>query len=195
MSEHPTAQPPNHAMLANLLHDTSAPALIVLVERYGLKGAWRQSHQALVEQMLRDLSPEVQRRLMDELIAARYGALSIEDLLEETLATALRRDPRTTAPVVEAVSEEESDLTEDGPPRWRFIIRKHPVMVDIEGRRLTCDCRHFEFAGRRGMLCKHLVMAFRLMPEDAARAALMDLLATEQYGGPQTSRWRLQPQP
>jgi hypothetical protein len=190
---HSDPRPPDPAMLANLLQDTSTPALMILAERYGLAGVWRRSHEALVEHLLRELGPEAQAALMDELVAARYGTLSVEELLGEVIATAERRDPRTTAPVLEAVSADEADLEEAGPPCWRFVIRGHPVTVDVGARRLTCACRHFEFAGRRGMLCKHLVMSFRLLPEEAARAALIDLLAVEQYGGPQTPRWRLQP--
>jgi hypothetical protein len=193
VSANPKGGAPDPAMLANLLHDTSTPALIVLAEQYGVPGGLRKSHEALVEHLLRDLLPEAQARLMGELIAARYGALSVEELLSQALATAVRREPRATAPVLEAVSADEAALTEDGPPRWGFVIRDHPVTVDVAARRLTCNCRHFEFAARRGMLCKHLVMAFRLMPEEAAREALIDLLAVEQYGGPQTPRWQLQP--
>ena len=184
---------PDPEALANLLNDTSTPALMALAERYGLKGVWLQSHEALVEAMRRDLPPAVQARLMDELVAARYGALTIDGLLTEVLTTAMRRDPRTTAPVLEAVSESEAELVEEGPPRWRFTIRGHSVTVDAAARHLACDCRHFEFAGRRGMLCKHLAMAFRLMPEAAAREALIALLVTEQYGGPKTPRWRMHP--
>jgi hypothetical protein len=88
VTNNPKSQAPDQALLANLLNDTSGPALMMLAERYGLKGVWHHSREALVEHLLNDSPPETQAQIVEELIAARFAGLSVAELLLEVIATA-----------------------------------------------------------------------------------------------------------
>lgn len=184
---------PDLELLGNLLRDTSPPTLAILARRYGLEDISRLDEREIVERILHDLSEQALAQLENELIAARYGAFGVQELLGIAFKRAAERATRTSRPQLGTVSPGEATLLQDGPPRWRYAIRDHNVLIDLSVRCLACDCKHFEFARRQGMLCKHLAMAFTLMPTDCAHAALTDLLATEQYGGLNTPRWTFSP--
>jgi len=180
-------------VLMNLLYDTGAPALAFLAERYGLQRIpGLTSNQAIISRILKYLGPQQLERLKDDLIASRFGALSVEGLVK----LAVVRDRQQTgraAPRLDQVSREGARLVEGSTQRWIYTLRGHDVVVDTAQRLLACDCRYFQFAAHRQGLCKHLATVFQLIPEVYAREALIDLLVSRQYGGPDTPRWRFIP--
>jgi hypothetical protein len=68
-------------------------------------------------------------------------------------------------------------------------MRGHDVLIDAPNRTLACDCAYFEFSARRQAICKHLALGFRLIPEVYARDALIEMLATRQYGDRGVQHW------
>ncbi|HEC23599.1 MAG TPA: hypothetical protein ENI95_11870 [Chloroflexi bacterium] len=180
------------SVLASLLDDTSTPALMVLAERYGLPRVPGLSRHGLINRILSHLPASDLKRLEDELIAARYGALSVDELLGLFLHREARRRGRPGRPRLDRISQDEAILLEGGPPRWFFTMRGHDVVIDLARRLLACDCPFFAFAARQQLLCKHLVTAFRLLPEAYAREALIDLLVQQRYGQPEQPGWRFE---
>jgi hypothetical protein len=177
-------------ILDNLMRDTSAPILIILAERYGLRRVPGLAKDELITRILRHLSPEDLKRLEQELIAARYGALPVEDLLNMALEQDAQRLGRPGKPRLDQISVGDATLVEGGTLRWVYTMRGHDVEIDLTRRHLGCDCAYFAFASRRKALCKHLATAFRLIPEVYAREALIDLLVARDYGGDRTVDWR-----
>lgn len=178
------APPP---VLVNLLHDTSAPVLVYLAEQHGLRRVPGLSRDDLIARILRQLAPAQLAELQDDLIAARYGSLPVEDLL----ALALERDERQQGrrPRLDDMPAGEATLAEQEGSRWAYTMHGYDVVIDAGGRELSCECPYFQFAAGRGALCKHLARAFTLLPQAYAREALIDLLVSRDYGGPDTPRW------
>jgi len=180
-------------LLHNLLADTSPPVLVALSERYGLPRVPGLNRHALIDRLLRHLSAAELNRLADDLIAARFGGLSTEALL----AAALEHDARRAAsrgsqvrPRMDQVSPDDAVLLERRGRRWSYTMRGHDVTIDLEARTLACDCQFFSFAARRHALCKHIAMAFSLIPVTYARDALIDLLVWREYGTVEMPGWR-----
>ena len=174
-------------LLINLLRDTSTPILVYLAEQHGLRRVPGLTRQALVDRILRQLSEEALRRLEDELIAARYGSLSVSDLLKLALEGDKQRHGR--APRLEDMPTDAARLIEGDARHWVYTMHGYDVIIDLERRHLACSCPFFQFASRRQALCKHLARAFTLVPEVYAREALIDLLVSRGYGGPDTPGW------
>ena len=174
-------------LLRNLLEDTSPPILAYLSDRFGLPRVPGLSQEGLIRRLLNHLSDEDLHDLEDDLIAARYGSLSVDDLLELALTT--QQNGRSGAPRLEDMPVEQARLVEGGPHRWVFTMHGYDVMIDVAHRRMACGCDYFKFASHRNALCKHLARALTLIPPVYARDALIDLLVTRQYGGPDTPPW------
>src|SRR5512138_1993887 len=73
-------------VLINLLHDTSAPVLALLAEKYGLHRIPGLSTNDLVTRILGHLSDDALTDLQNELVTAHFGDLPIKDLLEAAIA-------------------------------------------------------------------------------------------------------------
>lgn len=172
------------AVLISLLHDTSPPVLALLAEKYGLQRIPGLTAKNLIARILGHLSEESLLDLQNELVAARFGSLSVDDLLELALAGEQERKPR-----LDQISIDEATLLHSGPPRWDYTMRGHDQVLDLQQRLLACDCEFFAFASRRQILCKHLATAFKLIPSTYARDALVDLLVVRKYGDQQADRW------
>src|SRR5687767_9826274 len=69
-------------VLATLMRDTTAPTLAFLAERHGLRRVPGLSQDALIVRILRNLSPQGLKGLESDLIAARYGGLPIQELID-----------------------------------------------------------------------------------------------------------------
>lgn len=181
-----------NVVLNNLLWASSEQALAYLAEQHGIRRVPGLSKQALLTRIVKSLTPNQMNRLKDDLIAARYGALSVDGLIKLALVQDKQRAGKP-APRLDHISPESAVLVEGGTTRWHYTMRGHDVVVDAKHRALACDCGYFQFAARRMALCKHLAMVFHLIPEVYAREALIDLLVTCQYGGYDTPRWRFVP--
>jgi hypothetical protein len=135
--------------------------------------------------------------LKNEVIAARYGLLGVEELLTLLAETDSGGEQRV-APRMDQITHEEARLVSRETAYWVYTMRGYDVLVDRANRSLSCGCTYFSFSARRGGLCKHLVTVFQLMPEVYAREILLDLLLTRRYGGANTKGWQfiaLQPEP
>lgn len=183
---------PASAVLFNLLRDTSPSALAFLAEQYGLRRLPGLNRQALVARVMNHLTPQQLANLRDDLIAARFGALSVEGLVMLALVHDRQRNARPS-PRLDKISRDSATLIEGSTTHWVYTMRGHDVLIDSARRVLACDCGYFRFAARRMALCKHLAMAFQLMPEVYAREVLIDLLVSREYGGPDTPHWRFIP--
>lgn len=178
---------PISPLLHNLLEDTSAPILAYLSDRYGLPRVPGLAQAGLIRRLLSHLSDDELHELEDDLIAARYGSLSVDDLLDMALTT--QQTGRAGAPRLEDMPVEQARLVEGGPQRWAFTMHGYDVLIDVAQRRMACGCEYFKFAAHRHALCKHLARALTLIPPVYARDALIDLLVTRQYGGPDMPPW------
>lgn len=178
---------PISPLLRNLLEDTSPPILAYLSDRFGLPRVPGLSQEGLIRRLLNHLSDDDLRDLEDDLIAARYGSLSVNDLLELALIT--QQNGRAGSPRLEDMLVDQARLIEGGPQRWAFTMHGYDVMIDVARRRMACGCEYFKFAAHRNALCKHLACALTLIPPVYARDALIDLLVTRQYGGPDLPPW------
>jgi hypothetical protein len=178
-------------LLHNLLSDSSPHILVFLAEQYGLRRIPGLSKEALIERIMHHLLEDDLQLLMDNLIAARFGSLPVEQLVD----MALQHADSKQKPRLDQISPAEAILIEGGPSRWVYTMRGHDVVIDLERRHLTCDCHFFRFASRQQALCKHLATALKLLPEVYARETLIDLLVSRQYGGPQTPRWHFERRP
>jgi hypothetical protein len=184
---------PVSPLLMNLLRDEGAPALAFLAERYGLhRIPGLTTKQAIVNRVLRTLTQQQLEQIKDDLIAARFGALSVDGLVRLALVQDKQRAGRP-APRLDQISPDSATLVERSTGRWIYTMRGHDVLVDIGQHLLACDCGYFRFSARRSALCKHLATVFRLIPEAYAREGLIDLLVSREYGGPNTPQWRFSP--
>jgi hypothetical protein len=177
------------AVLINLLHDTSAPVLALLAERYGLHRIPGLSAQALIARILDHLPGEALAALQDELVTAHFGVFPIDALLELALSSEQERKKGASRPRMDQISLDEATLLSGGPPRWDYTMRGHDQVIDLGRRLLACDCEFFAFASKRQVLCKHLATVFKLIPIVYAREALIDLLVVRQYGDQREDRW------
>lgn len=175
-------------VLVNLMRDTSAPTLAFLAERYGLRRVPGLSRDTIIMRILRNLPLDQLAALEADLIAARYGALPVGDLVQAAVEAAAQGG--RPAPRLDQISPREAFLVDRGMRRWAFTMRGHDVSIDIPNRTLACDCGYFTFAARRKALCKHLAVAFQLIPEVYARDALIELLVMRQYGDRSVQRWQ-----
>lgn len=175
-------------VLMNLVRDTSTPVLVYMAEKHGLRRVPGLSRNELVERMLRHLSPSALEALEDDLIAARYGARSVEELLGMVLYSDERRLAHGK-PRLDDMPAEEATLIQGGTRRWVYTMHGYDVIIELHQRRLACGCPFFRFASHRRALCKHLARALTLMPEAYAREILIDLLISRDYGGPDTPTW------
>jgi hypothetical protein len=179
-------------VLLNLMRDTSAPTLIWLAERYGLRRIPGLSRRDLIMRILRRLSASDLKRLQQDLIAARFGPLTVDSLLQMALHQDSQHLGRPGKPRLDQVSAGDAILVEGGTGRWVYTMRGHDAEIDLAERRLSCDCTFFDFASRQKALCKHLATAFKLIPEVYAREALIDLLVSREYGDGQAARWQFE---
>jgi len=168
-------------ILANLLRDVGMPVLAMLSEKYGLRRVPGLGREQLVERLLKHLSYADRRRLEEELIAARFGQASIDDLLDIVLEKDTRHP--SSRPRLEEVSLGDATLIESASRRWVYTMRGHDVVIDLNRHVLACDCAFFAFSARRQMPCKHLVTGLRLLPPVYAREVLVDLALARRYGG------------
>src|SRR5690554_30411 len=175
-------------VLMNLIRDTSTPVLIYMAERYGLRRVPGISRGDLVDRILRSLPAEALDELLNDLIAARYGSRSVEELLGLVLLSDEQRLGRGK-PRLDDMPAEDATLIQGGERRWLFTMHSHDVVIDMSQRRLACGCPFFRFASYRHALCKHLARALTLIPETYAREILIDLLVGREYGGPDTPGW------
>lgn len=180
------AQPLRHKVLINLLKDTGMPVLVMLSEKYGLRRVPGLGKQQIIQRILRNLQPEALDRLEVEMIAARFGQASVDDLL----ALVLEEDARRSAsrPHMDEVSRGDAILIERSARRWVYTMRGHDVTVDMDRHVLACDCPFFAFASKRERLCKHLATALKLLPPVYAREVLIDLAVARRYDG-EADRW------
>src|SRR5687767_13586928 len=79
-------------VLGNLLRASGEPALAYLAEQYGLRRVPGLSKQALLARIIKNLTPKQLGHLKDDLIAARYGALSVDGLIKLALVQDKQRD-------------------------------------------------------------------------------------------------------
>jgi hypothetical protein len=178
--------------LDNLLRDASLPTLAVLAERYGLRRMPGMSKPGLVARIVTHLTAEELVDLEDELIAARYGTLSVDELLGVALKQDAERLSRPGKPRLDQISSDDATLLEGGSRRWVYTMRGHDVTIDIDRRYLACSCRYFSFAAHQHALCKHLVTAFQVIPAIYAREALIDLLVWREYRSGVGLRWQFE---
>ncbi len=176
-------------VLLNLLRDTGTPILAYLAEQHGLRRVPGLSRSGLIDRVLRHLPEDALHRLEDDLIAARYGSLPVDELLSLALQDSARQSGQRQ-PRLDDMPADNAFLVEGGTRRWLYTMHGHDVTIDLSRRRLSCTCPYFRFAARRQALCKHLARAFTLIPEAYAREALIDLLISRGYGGPDTPRWQ-----
>ena len=181
------------ATLRNLLADTSAPVLIALAEKYGLPRVPGLDQRALLERLLRNLSAAELEDLLDDLVAARFGSLTIDQLLDRLLELDARRSELQSGHAgrarMDQISADEATLLEGGGRRWAYTMRGHDATIDLARREVSCDCQFFAFASHRGAICKHIATAFKLLPEVYAHKALVDILVSREYGTPATPEW------
>lgn len=176
-------------VLINLLHDTSAPVLALLAQKYGLHRIPGLSTKDLVTRILGRLSNEALLDLQNELVTAHFGDLPVGDLLEIAISGQQERGGSTSKPRLDQITLQEAMLLRSGPPRWEYTMRGHDQVIDVERRLLACGCEFFTFSSKRQVLCKHLATAFQLIPLAYAREALIDLLVLRQYGDRREGRW------
>jgi hypothetical protein len=176
-------------ILINLLHDTSAPVLALLAEKYGLHRIPGLTTNDMVTRILGHLSDEALIDLQNELVTAHFGDLPIKDLLEIAIAGQQEHSGNASKPRLDQISLQEATLLRSGPPRWEYTMRGHDQMIDLERRLLACDCEFFTFSSKRQVLCKHLATAFQVIPPAYAREALIDLLVLREYGDRREGRW------
>lgn len=175
-------------VLMNLIRDTSTPVLVYMAEQLGLRRMPGLSRDDLIERMLSQLPQRALNDLEDDLIAARYGTLSVEELLDMVLQTDEQRLEHGK-PRLDDMPAEEATLVQGDTRRWAYTMHSHDVIVNLHQRRLACSCQFFRFASHQQALCKHLARALTLMPEVYAREILIDLLISRDYGGPDTPTW------
>ncbi len=176
-------------VLINLLHDTSAPVLALLAQKYGLHRIPGLTTNDLVTRILGHLSDEALLDLQNELVTAHFGDLPVKDLLEIAITGQQERSGNASKPRLDQISLQEATLLCSGPPRWEYTMRGHDQIIDVERRLLACDCEFFNFSARRQVLCKHLATAFQVIPPAYAREALIDLLVLREYGDRREGRW------
>jgi hypothetical protein len=195
-STYPNLKPGNSVpvspTLDNLLRDASLPTLAVLAERYGLHRMPGMSKPGLIARIVTHLSAEELVDLEDELIAARYGTLSVDELLGVALKQNAERLSRPGKPRLDQISPDDATLLEGSSRRWVYTMRGHDVTIDIDQRHLACSCRYFSFAAHQHALCKHLVTAFQVIPAIYAREALIDLLVWREYRSGAGQRWQFE---
>jgi hypothetical protein len=195
-STYPNLKPgsavPVSPTLDNLLRDASVPTLVVLAERYGLRRMPGMSKHSLIARIVARLSADELIELEDELIAARYGPLSVDELLSVVLNQDAERLSRPGKPRLDQISRDDATLLESGSQRWVYTMRGHDVTIDIGQRYLACSCRFFSFAAHQHALCKHLVTAFQVIPAIYAREALIDLLVWREYRSGAGQRWQFE---
>lgn len=177
-------------ILKNLMRDTSTPMLIYIAEQNGLRRIPGLGKDDLIKRILHHLPPTALRQLEQDLITMRFGSLSVDDLLRLALHHDARNQGRAGMPRLDQVSAADAILIEGQPGRWLYTMRGHDVTIDLENRRLHCDCTYFRYASRRMALCKHLATAFKLIPVVYAREALIDLLVTRTYGSSPSTNWQ-----
>jgi hypothetical protein len=173
-------QEPDPDVLINLLGDTGMTVLVMLSEKYGLRRVPGLEKRQLIERMLKHLSADDRLRLEQELIAARFGQASIDDLLDIVLEQGDQLP--ASRPRLEEMSAGDANLIETSSRRWVYTMRGYDVLIDLNQRILACGCAFFAFAARRHMPCKHLVTALKLVPTAYAREVLIDLAVARRFG-------------
>jgi hypothetical protein len=176
-------------ILINLLRDTSMPMLNYLAGQYGVPRIPGQSKAILIERLLRQLPDDALNQIENDLIAGRYGHLSVEELLNIALVSDARHGGRSGAPRLDDMDPDDVVLIDSRVNRWVYVMHGYDVVIDLNRRRLKCGCPYFEFSSRRQAICKHIARGLTMIPEVYARKALIDLLLSREYGGPQTPRW------
>jgi hypothetical protein len=167
-------------VLSNLLADTDARLVAMFYNRHGLKPIPGLSRDGQIQRMLAHLTSHQLKQLEDELIAARYGDISTEALIQILMSN--DGSGRQNHARMDQITASQATLLEQKGRRWNFTMRGHDVMLDVDRRRMACDCEFFAFAHARGKLCKHLATALGLIPESYAREVMIDLLVHREYG-------------
>jgi len=175
-------------ILMNLLQDTDASVLAMLSARHGLKRVPGLSQEALIERMLRYLSDDTLLRLQNEMITARYGELTVKQLLDMAIDGS-RGDEGLAKARLDQITKGDAILIEAGNRRWVYTMHGHDVEIDLDQRTLACGCQYFTFASRRQALCKHLALAMQLIPPAYAHDALINLIVMRKYGGRRQQVW------
>jgi hypothetical protein len=169
-----------YRVLTNLLDDTGMPVLAMLSEKYGLRRVPGLGKEQIIDRLLNHLKPEDLERLENELITARLGQASIDDLLGIVLERGTGH--LSNRPRMKDVSIRDAFLIESTGRRWVYTMRGHDVVIDLDEHVLACDCPFFSFAAKHRTICKHLATALRLVPPAYAREVLIDLAVAHRYG-------------
>src|SRR5512138_458455 len=135
---------PDARMLPNLLRDTGMTVLVMLSEKYGLRRIPGLGKEQIVDRMLNHLAAADQKRLEDELIVARFGQATVDDLLDIVLEKDTTRP--ASRPRLEEMSIGDATLVESISRRWVYTMRGHDVLIDLNERVLACDCAFFAFS-------------------------------------------------
>lgn len=186
------AQPANRRgsdVLLNLMNDTDASVLAMLSTRYGLRRVPGLSKKSIMERLLRYLSDERLATLQNELIAARYGDLSIRQLISMVIAEP-KGEGGTAKARLDQIEASDAVLIEAGDRRWKYTMRGHDVTLDLNNHVLSCGCQFFAFASKRKTLCKHLALGLTLIPPAYAREALIDLIVMRKFGDRRLEHWQ-----
>ena len=157
-------------LLYNLMLDTGMPLLIQLAEKYGLRRMPGLDKRSLIQRIGRTLTVQQLEELEDSLINARFGALTVDDLLQ--VAVNQQNDGRAGSPRIDDMPAEEARLIERSSLYWVYTMHGYDVVIDRSRRILSCGCQYFRFAANRRALCKHLARALTLIPPAYAREAL-----------------------
>lgn len=180
---------PTSDILLNLLRDSDASLINYLAETYGIMRVPGLSHDKLIQRLLRHLTADEADSLRGDLIAARFGNAPVAALLEMILENAGGAEGLKRRPRVDQISPHEATLLQGGPQVWTYTMRGYDVMINAMSHTLMCSCPFFGFAARRRGLCKHLVLAFKLIPDAYARTILIDLVVAQLYGNKDTDPW------
>nr|MBN1229294.1 hypothetical protein [Anaerolineae bacterium] len=131
--------------LANLLRATGPGIIIYLAERYGLRRMPGLSPAALADRLLRELSQEQLLALYNDLIAAHFGAYTIDGLLQLILNTKATTGSQLPPPNLADMPPAEAVLVEHREKRWWFTMHGYDVIIDLNHRYLACNCHYFRF--------------------------------------------------
>ncbi len=151
------------------------------IEILEMLNASRPEHRGVKERIIRhnmEQRPLMYERTL-EAVEVPLQDLGVEALLRKvTDRGRLGRGRR--------IRDDDLIIEESTPERVRATIRTYRIEVDQRDRVVTHDCGDW----RKGLgikrVCKHLAKLFLMMPEDASRALLTDMIT-------QKERWRFQP--
>ena len=177
------------ASLVRLLDEASLDAMLTFAKTQQIPVAHLLTRHDVIMALLRYLNDGQLAELTESLIRARYGRMSIRELLDTLIARSVERS-RRPAPRLDRVSQDDAALVQGSPDCWTYTMRGHDVTIDLARHSVGCSCTYFTFSARHGGLCKHLATAFALMPEVYAREALIDLIIAQSDSDNPRGGWR-----